>query len=847
MNSVKDLEEKLFNIIQKIMDETIENRFFQKYDYFEKLENISNKLIEVLDDGHYIDNAKVIRDLDSLIAKYEIFNMIPNLANKHIISVQSNQKSFYKFIKKTFGEYPNYKISINIPYIILPYCESFSTDSVYVLSYCNKIVELTMDEYELICTELERYNIDIAKLIKCFFSYQSKNIRNTCFVYLPLDMDIENTVYRQLRDKITVNLFIGANRFNRKTFNRQLFNSSFYFIGSREDYNSFLNEYKFQYIKYISYIDFLNRIKRFDNIYYNCNINEEIDLILLEIKHFYTNSLNRISNLLKGIKTDLLRIPNDKLKGQLQSYYVSKQKEYDELSIGKTKFCNFYSEIINNILNISLSNQYYDITLLNLENQFEVLNLLIKKFFIYSNVNDIEGMQNIILQLKKSNFNYINIFEIYLRYINKIVLSKEELYLITNVENNSFNCKIKIAMSASLDLSEAKLIELVSFLDNVESGKELYYLGLSLFNYRDYKKSIQTLFKSLDLGYYAAAIKLLEVSEKLDKSNIILDRWTNYRVKSINELVSDYLDPQACFKLALENLKKKPSKANVFLKISVSKGYLPAIEFLAYQLYDKCKMLDNRSMKKNVNRIAASNAIDFFHMLSEIKKEHDYTLELGLLQYRLENYPISLKLFSKCQNDIATYYMAMMYLNGLGISKNIKRARDLFGKIKHYKDSNDWYKELDKTIKKEEKCKDSYNSSKSYDKKIDIGNYHDSWCFISTATCIALKKSSNCDELNLLRSFRDTYLKQFDSDGSKLIEEYYRIGPIIVNHIDKEISSKQIYINLWKHYISKCCIFIKQKRFNDAKELYIDMVVSLCDTYNITVSPDIMKIYNYRN
>ena len=847
MNSVKDLEENLFSIIQKIMDETIENRFLQKYDYFEKLENISNKLIEVLDDGYYIDNAKVIRNLDSLIAKYEIFNVIPNLANKHIISVQSNQQSFYNFINKTFGEYLNCKISINIPYIILPYCESVSTNSVYVLSYCNKLVELTMDEYKLICTELDKYNIDIGKLIKCFFSYQSKSIANTCFVYLPLDMDIENTVYRQLRDKITVNLFIGVNRFNKKIFNRKLFNSSFYFIGSREEYNSFINEYKLQYIKYISYMDFMDRIKSFDNIYYNCNINEEIDLILLEIKSFYINSIDKVSNILKGLKNDLLRIQNDKLKGQLQSYYVSKQKEYDELIIGKTKFCNFYSEIINNILNISLSNEYYDNTLLNLENQSEVLNVLIKKFFIYSNVNDIEGMQNIILQLKKSNFNYIDIFEIYLRYLNKIDLSKAELYLIKNVENVSFNCKIKIAMSDFLDLSESKLIELVSFIDNVESGKELYYLGLSLYHYRDYKRSIQTLFKSLELGYYAAAIKLLEISEKLDKSNIILDGWTNYRVKSINEFVSDYLDPQACFKLALENLKKKPSKADVFLKISVSKGYLPAIEFLAYQLYDKCKMLDNRSMKKNVNRIAASNAIDFFYLLSEIKKEYDYTLELGILQYRLENYPISLKLFSKCQNDIATYYMAMMYLNGLGISKNIKQARDLFGKIKHYKDSNDWYKELDKTIKKEERCQDSYNSSKSYNKKIDIGDYHDSWCFISTATCIALNKSSNCDELNLLRSFRDTYLKHFDEDGLKLIAEYYRIGPVIVNHIDKEISSKQIYINLWKYYISKCCIYIKQKRFNDAKALYIDMVVSLCKTYNIKVSSDIMKIYNYRN
>ena len=451
---MKDLEENLFSIIQKIMDETIENRFLQKYDYFEKLENISNKLIEVLDDGYYIDNAKVIRNLDSLIAKYEIFNVIPNLANKHIISVQSNQQSFYNFINKTFGEYLNCKISINIPYIILPYCESVSTNSVYVLSYCNKLVELTMDEYKLICTELDKYNIDIGKLIKCFFSYQSKSIANTCFVYLPLDMDIENTVYRQLRDKITVNLFIGVNRFNKKIFNRKLFNSSFYFIGSREEYNSFINEYKLQYIKYISYMDFMDRIKSFDNIYYNCNINEEIDLILLEIKSFYINSIDKVSNILKGLKNDLLRIQNDKLKGQLQSYYVSKQKEYDELIIGKTKFCNFYSEIINNILNISLSNEYYDNTLLNLENQSEVLNVLIKKFFIYSNVNDIEGMQNIILQLKKSNFNYIDIFEIYLRYLNKIDLSKAELYLIKNVENVSFNCKIKIAMSDFLDLSE---------------------------------------------------------------------------------------------------------------------------------------------------------------------------------------------------------------------------------------------------------------------------------------------------------------------------------------------------------------------------------------------------------
>ena len=74
---------------------------------------------------------------------------------------------------------------------------------------------------------------------------------------------------------------------------------------------------------------------------------QEIDLLLLEVKNFYINSLNRLNNILKGLKTDLLRIQDDKLKEQLQYYYEYKQIEYDELSISKNKFCNFYSEILN--------------------------------------------------------------------------------------------------------------------------------------------------------------------------------------------------------------------------------------------------------------------------------------------------------------------------------------------------------------------------------------------------------------------------------------------------------------------------------------------------------------------
>ena len=58
MKSVKSIEDRLFAVIQKIMNESIEASYIFQYDYFNKLTNISNKLIAVLDDGDYIDIGK---------------------------------------------------------------------------------------------------------------------------------------------------------------------------------------------------------------------------------------------------------------------------------------------------------------------------------------------------------------------------------------------------------------------------------------------------------------------------------------------------------------------------------------------------------------------------------------------------------------------------------------------------------------------------------------------------------------------------------------------------------------------------------------------------------------------
>jgi DNA mismatch repair ATPase MutL len=97
-------------------------------------------------------------------------------------------------------------------------------------------------------------------------------------------------------------------------------------------------------------------------------------------------------------------------------------------------------------------------------------------------------------------------------------------------------------------------------------------------------------------------------------------------------------------------------------------------------------------------------------------------------------------------------------------------------------------------------------------------------CYITTATCLTLGKDDFCHELMTFRNFRDTYLKEH---YPLLIEKYYMIAPQIVESIDKNKNRKIIYTIIWNKYLKDCYLLIKQNNFDEAKELYINMVTEL--------------------
>ena len=105
-----------------------------------------------------------------------------------------------------------------------------------------------------------------------------------------------------------------------------------------------------------------------------------------------------------------------------------------------------------------------------------------------------------------------------------------------------------------------------------------------------------------------------------------------------------------------------------------------------------------------------------------------------------------------------------------------------------------------------------------------------SGCFITTATLTSIGKPDNCEELNLLREYRDKWLVN-RNDGKQLIAEYYNIAPRIVDAINTQPDRQEIYAELWKNDIKPCLGLIKKNQYEEAKSVYGNVITKLKERY----------------
>ncbi|MCC7029911.1 MAG: hypothetical protein IT257_06365, partial [Chitinophagaceae bacterium] len=103
-------------------------------------------------------------------------------------------------------------------------------------------------------------------------------------------------------------------------------------------------------------------------------------------------------------------------------------------------------------------------------------------------------------------------------------------------------------------------------------------------------------------------------------------------------------------------------------------------------------------------------------------------------------------------------------------------------------------------------------------------------CFITTACMLTLGKTDDCEELTLLRHFRDQTLKA-DAAGLKLIKEYYQIAPAIVQAIAGKANKEAIYKEIYLDMLRPTMQHIAAKENQEAIQIYKNYTLKLKEIY----------------
>lgn len=100
-------------------------------------------------------------------------------------------------------------------------------------------------------------------------------------------------------------------------------------------------------------------------------------------------------------------------------------------------------------------------------------------------------------------------------------------------------------------------------------------------------------------------------------------------------------------------------------------------------------------------------------------------------------------------------------------------------------------------------------------------------CYLTSA-CLARMKNDfndNCYELDILRWFRDKFVSKSD------IEHYYKTAPVVVEAINREQNSQEIYLSIYQNIVLFCVRAIEQEKFAVAYTKYKESILYLEEIY----------------
>jgi hypothetical protein len=99
-------------------------------------------------------------------------------------------------------------------------------------------------------------------------------------------------------------------------------------------------------------------------------------------------------------------------------------------------------------------------------------------------------------------------------------------------------------------------------------------------------------------------------------------------------------------------------------------------------------------------------------------------------------------------------------------------------------------------------------------------------CFLTTVCVKHLGKADNCIELETLRNFRDSYVRNSEN-GADLVAMYYEIGPKIVGAINSSENKNAILQKMYADLVKPSIALINDHKLDEAKQFYVDYTLGV--------------------
>ena len=825
----EDNKKSIFPIITKLMDENVDEVSELESSYQSLANEILKDLPKTLDDGAYIDNATVIRRMSTNLEMNEVLVKIPRLLGKHLISMYSKGTKLKKALSTVIDNAKFLDLNNNLPHLVLPTIGGES-HKLYALTYCDKLIELSLDEFRLINTQLYKVGVEGRSLIKAFISYHTMKYEHEAYLLMPTYVEESNAFYEILQDKIDEHVIIPHKELNLYQVRKFQNQKDIYFLGSEEAFNELKGNNKFPEVIFSDAEDALHSLlESWNQFTLNTMLSAEVERILLDVRLFYARRSGELQKKLERFNKDIVSVSDEDLKEEIQGYRNKLRDYVSTLQVKSNDFDKAYNTIIKNVDDFekSLFNifDYADgVVNFNTSNYTQVL---LRVFFKHIVGNFLVEAHNDIQKLRKVGYAHLEACEIVVKYKEGHSLTVDEMEYVKSLPSDSYQiAKMQLTLSSKVNFSQKQIQKIVPYLEPIETGKENYYLGLYLLEQDQYKAGANKLLEAMELDYNWAGKRLMDLYH-MDSNLIDL------------ETLAMYLIPEASYLLAREVEDTKARKADVYYKIAASKEYQEAVEHLADKLYEEYIRLPYQECKDSEVQNSIYNVINLYLYLMKKRGDKKYQLQIGLLYHKVQDYGRAYELLSGLSNEEAIYTCAKMLEYGNGVSKNLSGAKNLYAKISNYKDAHSRWTTID-NAEKEKARKTTYSESRSYERSYSSSRSSSSGCFVITATCAALEKDRSWTDLSKLLKFRNAFVRM---EGAESVAEYYRLGPMIVDSINSEEQPKEMYQNLWNTYIEPSLTSFFEGKLEDVKRIYVNMCKMLCEKYDIPVEDHILRKY----